>query len=155
MGNEDLKTNEDGLELIKEFEGLELDAYRCPAGVETIGYGTTVYPNGDKVRMGDSCTEDEAEMYLKSDLVKFEDAVKRLIDVDLNENQFSALVSFTYNLGEGNLRKSTLRRRLNIGDYNVGNEFGKWVKANGRTLSGLVRRRKAERQLFESEIAIR
>jgi len=150
--SEDLKTNQAGLDLIKEFEGLKLYAYLCPARVRTIGYGTTIYPNGSKVKKGDLCSKQDAEDYLKHDLEKFENSVKKLITVELNENQFSALVSFCYNLGAGNLQKSTLRKRLNKGDYNIGNEFGKWVKAGGRVLSGLVRRRESEKELFEREI---
>jgi len=148
--NDELKTNEAGLNLIKEFEGLRLKAYRCPAGVKTIGYGTTIYPGGNPVQMGDRCTEEEATEYLRSDIVKFENSVKLLINAELNENQFSALVSFTYNLGAGNLKKSTLRRRLNADDLDVGDEFLKWNKAGGRVLSGLTRRRYAEKELYET-----
>lgn len=150
--NDNLVTNQEGIDLIKSFEGLRLKAYKCPAGVWTIGYGTTIYPDEHKVQPMDICTKEKAEEYLKHDLIKFEDAVKRRITVDLNENQFSALVSFTYNLGEGNLCKSTLRRRLNNEDYDIGNEFGKWVKADGKVLSGLVRRRKSEKELFEKGV---
>lgn len=147
--NDNLYINEAGLNLIKEFEGLKLEAYLCPARVPTIGYGTTVYPNGEKVSLGDTCTEEEAHKYLISDVDKFENSVKKLVKVELNENQFSALVSFCYNLGAGNLKKSTLLRRLNSGDYNVGNEFLKWNKASGKILKGLTRRRESEKQLFE------
>ena len=150
--NDSLKTNEAGLTLIKEFEGLYLESYVCPAGVRTIGYGTTAYPDGTPVHRGDSITENDADEYLKHDIEKFENSVKKLVDVELNENQFAALVSFCYNLGAGNLKKSTLLRRLNNGDYNIGNEFGKWVKASGRVLTGLVRRRQAERELFETVV---
>ena len=132
------KINEEGLKLIKDSEGLRLEAYKCAANVTTIGYGTTIYPFSRQVKMGDTCTEEEAELYLRHDVGQFEDAVKDLIKVSLNQNQFSALVSFTYNLGAGNLKKSTLRQRLNEGDYNVGNEFLKWNKAGGKVLNGLT-----------------
>jgi lysozyme len=147
-----MKINDPGITLIKSFEGLSLKAYKCPAGVWTIGYGTTIYPDGLKVRQCDECTEEQATDYLKSDVEKFENSVSELVNVELNENQFSALVSFTYNLGAGNLKTSTLRRRLNAEDYDVGNEFIKWNKAGGKVMAGLTRRRQAERELFEKEI---
>jgi len=149
-----MKINTAGLNLIKEFEGFKEKAYKCPAGITTIGYGTTIYPDGTPVKRGDKCTEEEAETYLRADIEKFEYYVSDLIEIELNENQFSALVSFTYNLGAGNLKKSTLREKLNSGDYNVGDEFLKWNKANGKELKGLTRRRQAEKELFEAAEAI-
>lgn len=146
-----MKTNQRGIDLIKEFEGLRLRAYKDAVGVTTIGYGTTRI-NGRPVQMGTVITQTQAEQYLRADVEEFEKCVSTTVKVPLNENQFAALVSFTYNLGCGNLRKSTLVRRLNAGDYAVGNEFPKWNKAGGKVLKGLVRRREAERELFHTGV---
>ena len=144
-----MNTSQTGVNLIKGFEGKRLVAYDDGVGVWTIGYGTIKYPNGIRVKKGDTCTELQAETYLKSDLVKFENAINRLVKVPLNQNQFDALASFTYNLGETNLSKSTLLRKLNAKDYKgAADQFLVWNKAGGRVLTGLVRRREAERNLF-------
>jgi len=136
--------NEAGLELIKSFEGLRLEAYRCPAGVPTIGYGTTT-----GVKMGTRITKAEAEALLRRDLEKFEAAVRSLVKVPLTDNQFSALVSFTYNLGAGALQHSTLLKLVNQGNFAAAaREFLKWNRAGGRVLPGLTRRRQAEEALF-------
>jgi GH24 family phage-related lysozyme (muramidase) len=138
------KINQAGLDLIKEFEGLRLDAYICPAGVPTIGYGTT-----KGVKLGDRITTVQAEALLKRDLENFEAAVRSLVKVPLNSNQFSALVSFAYNVGVGALQQSTLLKRLNQGDYQgAAQEFLRWNKAGGQALPGLTRRRQVERSLF-------
>jgi GH24 family phage-related lysozyme (muramidase) len=164
------RINDAGLELVKEFEGLHsrvfksgprrgqlvpdggVTAYFDPVRVPTIGWG-----NIDSVNAADVdvkvITLLEAENLLRSDLQGAEDAVSNLITVDLNDNEFSALVSFTFNLGAGALQDSTLRRRLNRGDARVSianDEFKKWVLAGGKVLLGLVRRRQAERDLFLS-----
>lgn len=144
-----MNTSQTGVNLIKGFEGKRLVAYDDGVGVWTIGYGTIKYPNGIRVKKGDTCTELQAETYLKSDLVKFENAINRLVKVPVNQNQFDALASFTYNLGETNLSKSTLLRKLNAKDYKgAADQFLVWNKAGGRVLTGLVRRREAERNLF-------
>lgn len=144
-----MNTSQTGINLIKGFEGKRLVAYDDGVGVWTIGYGTIKYPNGVRVKKGDTCTEVQAETYLKSDLVKFENAINRLVKVPLNQNQFDALASFTYNLGETNLSESTLLRKLNAKDYKgAADQFLVWNKAGGRVLTGLVRRREAERSLF-------
>lgn len=142
--------NQNGLDLVKHFEGLYTEAYICPAGVATIGYGHT----GD-VKMGTSITPQEAEDILQADMQKFSVAVEKAIGVELNDNQFSALVSFAFNCGSGNLRASTLRKKLNKGDYDcVPSELSRWVKASDprtgkkRSLAGLVKRRAAEGELF-------
>lgn len=135
-----------GLDLIKQFEGLYLHAYRCPAGVPTIGYGHTA-----GVAMGQTITQQQADDYLRRDVRQFERAVSRLVRVPLTQGQFDALVSFTFNLGEGALAQSTLLRLLNAGDYaSAAAQFDRWNKAGGRVLPGLVRRRAAERALFEA-----
>ena len=131
-------------ELIKSFEGLELEAYLCPADIWTIGYGHT----GD-VKEGDTITKAEAEALLDKDLQTFRNGVKRLVKVPLNENQFGALVSFAYNLGLGSLQNSTLLKMLNAGDYTgAADQFLRWNKSGGKVLTGLVRRREAERAVF-------
>src|SRR5687768_12491465 len=110
--------NKAALNLIKSFEGLELKPYLCPANVPTVGYGTTIYPDGTKVAVSDpEITEEQAEEFLRHDLKKFSDGVENLVKVPLNDNQFGALVSFAYNVGTGALQSSTLLRKLNAGDY--------------------------------------
>lgn len=143
-----MKTSPKGISLIKEFEGLSLDAYLCSAGVMTIGYGHT-----GGVQKGDRITEKKAEELLQDDLKKFENGVLRLVRVPLNQNQFDALVSFAFNLGVGNLGKSTLLRKLNGGDFaGAATEFVRWNKAGGRELAGLTRRRNAEAELFSTPV---
>ncbi|NUG12423.1 lysozyme [Acinetobacter seifertii] len=144
-----MKISNSGISLIKSFEGFRLKAYDDGVGVWTIGYGTIKYPNGIRVKAGDSCTVQQAEDYLRNDLAVFENAVNRLVKVKLTQNQFDALVSFTYNLGETNLGKSTLLKKLNAGDYQgAADQFLVWNKAGGKVMNGLVRRREAERALF-------
>ncbi|WP_198080339.1 lysozyme [Acinetobacter calcoaceticus] len=142
-------TSNSGLNLIKDFEGKRLAAYDDGGGVWTIGYGTIKYPNGVRVKKGDTCTEKQAEDYLRNDLAKFETAINKLVKVPLTQNQFDALASFTYNLGETNLANSTLLKKLNKGDYQgAADQFSLWNKAKGKILDGLTRRRATERALF-------
>ena len=139
-----LTIGEKGLELIKSFEGLRLRAYLCPAKVWTIGYGHT----GD-VRGGQVITQSQADDLLKQDLRRFEIAVRKLVKVPLTQNQFDALVSFAYNVGEAALSRSTLLRKLNAGDLaGTKLEFAKWNKGGGKVLAGLTRRRADEANLF-------
>lgn len=139
-----MKTGTNGINLIKSFEGLRLHAYKCPAGVWTIGYGHT-----KGVKKGDMITELKAETLLIIDLQSFEYTINKLVKVPLTQNQFDALVSFVFNVGSANFQKSTLLRKLNNKDYNgAANEFGKWVYANKKVLPGLVKRREAEKELF-------
>ena len=148
-----MKTSNPGVDLIKGFEGKRLKAYDDGVGIWTIGFGTIKYPNGLRVKKGDTCTESQAEQYLRNDLVVFENAINRLVKVPLNQNQFDALASFTYNLGEGNLSKSTLLKKLNAKDYKgAAAEFPKWNKAGGKVMQGLVNRRAKERKLFEKAV---
>lgn len=134
-----MKITQEGIELIKSFEGCRLIAYKCPAGVWTIGYGHT-----DGVREGMVISNAQAELMLRIDLEKFEQYVKDNVHIPLNENQFSALVSFCYNCGVGNLRKLVKVRNAE----QIAEALLLYTKANGKTLAGLVRRRKAERELF-------
>lgn len=148
-----MKTSQSGISLIKGFEGKRLNAYYDGVGVCTIGFGTIKYPNGVRVKKGDTCTEAQAESYLKNDLVKFENAINRLVKVPLNQNQFDALSSFTYNLGETNLSSSTLLKKLNAKDYaGTADQFPRWNKAGGKVMNGLTRRREAERILFLKKV---
>lgn len=136
-----------GLDLIKSFEGWKDTAYICPAGVLTIGWGST----GPHVKPGMKITQERGEALLRADLSRFEAAVTRLVTVPISQNQYDALVSFAFNLGEGNLAKSTLLKRVNARDFaGAANEFGKWNRAGGVVLAGLTRRRAAEAALFRS-----
>jgi len=134
--------NQAGIDLIKRWEGLRLEAYLCPAGVWTIGYGHT----GDVVP-GEIISEETAEDLLRKDLWRFEDAVSKMVRYPLSDNEYAAMVSWTYNLGAGALGESTLLRRLNMGEQPgivIQQEFPKWVNAGGRKLQGLVNRRNDE-----------
>jgi lysozyme len=136
-----------GLDLIKEFEGLKLRAYLCPAKVWTIGYGST----GPHVTAGKVITNAEAEDLLKEDLARFERAVTGFVTVSLTQNQYDALVSFAFNVGISALERSTLLKRVNAKRFDdVPAEFLKWNRAGGRPLAGLTRRRAAEAALFKS-----
>ena len=145
--------NEQGLALIKEFEGCQLEAYLCPAGVPTIGYGHT-----RSVELGQVISEAKADALLREDLVNAEAAVDRLVTAPINENQFSALVSFVFNIGAsvalggepGAFDRSTLLSLLNANAEMdiVANQLLRWNKAGDRELPGLTRRRQAERALF-------
>lgn len=141
--------NIEGLEHIKRWEGCELRAYRDVAGVLTIGYGHTSAAGEPPVVPGMEISQEDATEILRRDLEKFEQAVERNVKVPLNPNQFAALVSFTYNVGEGNLQRSTLLKKLNARDYDaVPGEMAKWIKAGGRRVQGLVNRRAAEAGLW-------
>lgn len=143
-----MKTSQKGIELIKRYEGFRAEAYLCPAGVWTIGYGHTA-----GVHEGDSIDEDTAEDFLREDLTSAEGAVAKYVKVPLKQWQFDALVSFTFNLGAGNLYSSTLLKKVNRNpdDQSIRQEFEKWVYAGGRMLQGLVDRRKAEADMYFGE----
>lgn len=135
-----MRINAEGIELIKRWEGLKLEAYLCPANVWTIGYGHT-----RTARPGMKINQAEAERLLKDDLIKFETAITLAVKVELTENQFAALVSWAYNVGEGAVKSSTLIRKLNKGDYDaVPVELMRWNKVNGKVNRGLTNRRAAE-----------
>jgi GH24 family phage-related lysozyme (muramidase) len=141
-----LTINAAGLELIKTAEGLKLEAYLCPNGIWTIGYGHT-----NEVSAGDRISEAEAESLLKQDITEFESVVSDVVKVPVNSNQFSALVAFVFNVGGNAFQKSTLLRLLNQSDYSgAADQFLRWDKADGRSLPGLTARRQAERALFLS-----
>ena len=139
-----MKISERGINLIKKFEGIRLEAYQDSVGVWTIGYGHT-----EGVKKGDKISADQADALLMHDLAIFQRGVNRAVNVPLTQGQFDALVSFAFNLGVGALQGSTLLRKLNAGSDASG-EFERWVYAGGGKLAGLVRRREAERALFVS-----
>lgn len=139
-----MRISQKGIELIKKFEGCRLEAYRCPAGVWTIGYGHT-----KGVKDGMKISWEQAEEFLREDLKIYEQAVERCVKVPLSQNQFDALVSFCYNCGGEALRTSTLLRLLNESKYSESAEqFLRWNKAGGKVLAGLTRRREEEREMF-------
>jgi len=138
--------SQNGLNLTEQFEGLRLTAYQDSVGVWTIGYGHT----GNDVRPGLTITQQQANNLLMQDTQSAAAAVNRLVTVAINQDEFDALVDFTFNLGQNALAGSTLLRKLNAGDFaGAAAEFPKWCKAGGKVLQGLVRRRQAEQQLFE------
>lgn len=141
-----MKTSQKGIELIKKHEGLRLASYLCPAGIPTIGYGHT-----KGVKLGQVITETEAEQFLIEDLKTSEQEIDRQ-NLQLNQNQFDALVSFVFNVGAGNFRASTLLRRVrfNPNDRDIENQFKRWVYANSRVMPGLVKRRNDEAKLYFS-----
>lgn len=139
---------EDGLRLIRRFEGFSATPYLCPAGYLTVGYGHVV-KDGDNFQA--PVTEEEATTILAADVATAERTVLRLIAVPLTDGQFAALVSFTFNLGAGALQRSTLRRKVNREDHeDVPAEFMRWVWAGGKRLNGLIRRRQDEAALYRS-----
>jgi len=147
-------TGKKGLDLIKECEGLRTEAYICPAGVLTIGYGHTGTVDGKKIQLGMKITKEKAEELLKKDLAGFEKGVSACVRVPLTQNQFDALVSFSYNLGVGSLQSSTLLKLLNEGKYEkAAEQFPLWVKGGDVVLPGLVKRRAAEKQLFLTKMS--
>ena len=145
-----MRTNDRGLRLIKKYEGLSLHAYRCPAQIWTIGYGSCYGLNGKRLTKDHRMiTPTEADYLLRREVRHAERQVARLLKVPVTENQFSALASFTFNVGGGAFQSSTLRRKLNRGEIeSAAKEFHRWKYAGGRVLPGLVKRRRAECALF-------
>lgn len=142
--------NKEGIEILKHFEGCELTAYICPAKKITIGYGNTYYQDKSPVKIGDTITQEQADILLEMILVEFETGLDKLITVSINENQRSALISFAYNLGVNALKNSTLLKKVNgnPNDPTIVAEFLKWNKGGGKVLAGLTRRRQAEAALY-------
>jgi len=144
-----MKMSAEGLALVKEFEGLRLKAYKCPASIWTIGYGHTSAAGAPTVNPGMEITKEEAETILRRDMAQYEDGVERLGKVRITQGQFDALVDFAYNAGVGALAKSTLLKKVNAEKFDeVPAEFMKWTKGGGKELPGLVRRRRAEVKLW-------
>ncbi len=142
-----MNISQEGLSLIKKFEGCELEAYKCAAGVWTKGYGST-----KNVKEGDTLTQEEADELLLHEMDEYESYIKDNVTSDLDQNQFDALVSWVFNLGPSNLKASTMLKVVNAGDMKeVPAQIKRWNKANGKTLQGLIRRREAEALLFEGK----
>jgi lysozyme len=147
-----MKISQTGIDLIKSFEGLELTAYKCPAGIVTIGFGSTYYPDKSPIKMGDKLKDKQAaEELLKSTVITFESTINGLFyNVTLKQNQFDALVSLVFNIGPNAFAASTLlkKAKVNPNDKSIEIEFNKWVNGGGKKLPGLIRRRKAEAKLY-------
>lgn len=147
-----MKISQNGIDLIKKYEGFKDRSYVCPAGVRTIGYGTTRI-NGRPVQRGMSCTRAQAEGWLRNDADDFLDQIEPMIRDSsiLDQNQIDALASFVYNVGIGNFKKSNLLKHINDGFLVLAaDEFKRWNKGGGRVLAGLVDRREEEAELFRS-----
>ena len=143
------RISDQGLELLKAFEGCKLTAYYCAANVLTIGYGST----GKHIQEGMTISQDEADDLLHKDLKRFMHGVQELVTVPLTHDQFSALVSFAFNCGLGALEDSTLLKRVNSEEFEgVADAFNMWVKGGNKVLQGLVRRRKSEAHLFNEGV---
>jgi lysozyme len=147
--NKNLSISSAGLDIIKEHEGLMLKAYKDPVGIWTIGYGHT-----GTAAPGQQISETQANALLMADVQTAQNAVRTMITAPLNQSQFDALVSFTFNLGSGNLQNSTLRKKVNANpaDPTIRTEFMKWVNGGGRLLPGLVKRRQEEADLYFGEV---
>ena len=140
-----MQTSEKGLDLIRKYEGLQLAAYVCPGGKLTIGYGHT----GPDVKAGNKIDVKQANELLTKDVQRFEKAVNELVTAPMTQGMFDALISFSFNLGAGSLKSSTLLKKLNADDLEgAADEFLKWNKAKGKALAGLTARRESERKLF-------
>ncbi len=151
IATDEMHVSPSGVDLICNFEGLRLKAYDDGVGVWTIGFGTTKYPNGIRVKKGDTCTLDQAKAYMQNDLKSFEQTVNNTVKVPLNQNQFDALVSLAYNIGTNAFSKSTLVKKLNANDIRgAADQFDVWVNAGGKRMQGLVNRRAKEKALFLS-----
>jgi lysozyme len=144
-----MQINQDGIDLLKHFEGKRLEAYHCEAGVCTIGYGATEYEDGSKIIPGDRINDEDAERLLRKDIKRFEEVVNRLVLMDINENQFSALVCFAFNVGQEAFKNSTLLSYVNQGRFEMAKEeFDRWIFVKSVKSKGLMKRRSAEKQLF-------
>lgn len=147
--------SKNGLDLIKEFESFKSKPYLCPSQIPTTGYGLTYYPDGKKVTLQDKeITEEKAFEILEFIANKdFGSNINKVVKVPLSQNQFDALVSFTYNIGNANFNSSTLLRWLNQGNYKEASmQLLRWDKSKGIVLNGLTKRRKAEKALFDKAI---
>ncbi|MEO3357228.1 lysozyme [Acinetobacter haemolyticus] len=141
--------SEKGYEIIREFEGFRSTAYRDTGGVWTIGFGTIRYPNGVKVKQGDTCTRGQAELWLKNDCLWVDACLDKYVKVKVSQNQFDALASFVYNVGETQFIKSTMLSLINQNNLTAAaNQFDRWIFDNGKRIQGLVNRRAKEKTLF-------
>lgn len=146
-----MKVSKQGIELLKQFEGLKLNAYLDSANIWTIGYGNTFYPDGRKVKKGDKITMEQAINIFPVVLNKFETGVNKLVTSNVNQNQFDAIVSLAYNIGLGALSRSSLLKKVNLNpnDPTIKNSFYVWNKAGGKKLKGLINRRLKEYEHYQ------
>ncbi|MCR1838591.1 lysozyme [Pasteurella caecimuris] len=145
-----MKTSERGINHIIRDEGERLTAYQDIVGIWTIGVGHTGFVDGKPVAKGMTISKEKSREILKADLTRFENAINASVNVPLKQNQFDALVSLAFNIGEGSFRRSTLLRKLNVGDYNgASQQFLVWKNAGGRVSQGLLNRRRREKALFD------
>lgn len=141
--------SEKGYAIIREFEGFKAEAYLDTGGVWTIGFGTIKYPNGQRVKKGDTCTREQADQWLKNDCKWVDACLDKNVKVNLNQNQFDALASFVYNIGETAFVKSTMLTLINQNSLtSAASQFDRWVFDNGKRIQGLVNRRAREKSLF-------
>jgi lysozyme len=149
-----MRTGQRGIDLIKEFEGFSATMYLDPVGLPTIGYGTLIDTDAEQYLMTATITQTEAEALLRTELIHIEYQITKMVQRPINQNQFDALASFCYNLGTGNLRISTLLKKINANpiDPTIRAEFLKWHHAGGRDLTGLKRRRQAEAILYYTTV---
>ena len=143
------------ISILKRHEGCRLKAYKCPAGVLTIGFGSTFYEDGRKVKEGDTITMEQAERLLLKVLEGFRKQLAPLLTVELPDDAFNALLSFTYNVGIGNVKKSTLLKKINTNPLDlkgIEEEFNRWNRGGGKVLPGLVKRRKEEYHMYEEAV---
>lgn len=148
-----MKISQQGIDLIKQFEGFRAKPYLCSAKVPTIGYGSTRYADGTPVSLRDpAISEAEALELFASTLTTYEKAVTKAVKIPLEQYEFDALVSLCYNIGVGNFTSSTLLKLLNEGEVKskVAEQFLRWNRAGGKVIKGLVHRREAEKSLFLS-----
>ena len=143
-----------GIAIIRKYEGLKLQAYICPSGLATIGFGATFFENGTRVQLGDKITRDRADQLLMFQVKLFADEVRRTVKSNINENQLGALVSFCFNVGGAAFAKSTLARKVNANpsDPTIRNEFMRWTRGGGKVLPGLVKRREEEANLYYAPV---
>lgn len=141
--------SEKGYAIIREFEGFKAEAYLDTGGVWTIGFGTIKYPNGQRVKKGDTCAREQADQWLKNDCKWVDACLDKNVKVNLNQNQFDALASFVYNIGETAFVKSTMLTLINQNSLtSAASQFDRWVFDNGKRIQGLVNRRAKEKSLF-------
>lgn len=145
-----MKLDPNGYRLIQGFEGLKLSAYKDSAGITTIGYGNITYENGTKVKMGDTITQEKADLLFQHFANRFASQVDSIVTATVNQNQFNAMVSLAYNIGIGAFSKSTLLKKVNKNscDSTIKDEFMKWVNAGGKRIQGLINRRAKEAEIY-------
>lgn len=148
-----MNLSESGKQLIKKYEGCILQAYLCPSSVWTIGFGNTYHPNGNPVKEGDIITKKQADEYFEIIVKKYVTTINELVKAPINANQHAALTSLCYNIGSGNIQKSTVLKLVNLNpnDPKISDAFMMWNRGGGKVLKGLTSRRQAEVALYFSK----